>query len=152
MKRRWLLAVVACLVAAGAAFWWGLLEPYQRNLDFCEATRAELQTLAKKRPANLSRKQWNNVVAWTLNGHGDILCAERYGIPRAEMVRFEAELRRRLQGPVDLATIDWIWDEFERLAPHNASIYSPKWRPTSPEKLREFEEGNVTWSLIIEVE
>jgi hypothetical protein len=134
---------LAILVVAGVAFWFGVYEPIRRHKDFCSATRAELETLAKKRPPDLTREQWNNIVGWTLNGHGNSVVAKRPGlggprIPRAEMDRFLAELRQRLSGPVDLQTINWIWDEFVRLAPESGRHYSERYRPTSPEKLREF--------------
>jgi hypothetical protein len=127
---------------AGVAFWFGVYEPIRRHKDFCTATREELETLAKKRPPDFTREQWNNIVGWTINAHGNTVVATwpRWGsrIPRTEMDRFLAELRRRLSGPVDLATIDWIWDEFERLAPELGPQYSRRYRPTSAEKLREF--------------
>jgi hypothetical protein len=107
--------------------------------------------LAKKRPPNITRRQWNNVVGWTTTAHGNTLAATRW-IPREQMDNFESELHLRLQGPVDITTIDWIWDEFERLAPNYGPEYSRKYRPTSPEQLREFEEGPFTWSLLIEVD
>jgi hypothetical protein len=60
------------------------------------------------------------------------------------MDRFERELNRRLKGPVDLQTIDWIWDEMARLTP-NGKTYSDSYRPTTPERLKEFEEGSFSW-------
>jgi hypothetical protein len=99
--------------------------------------RADIESLAKKRPPDVSRKQWENVVDWTLNAHGNCLTFHR-GIPADEMAGFEAELKRRLSGTVNLATIDWIWDEIVRLTP-NGRRYSDNWRPTTPERLKEFE-------------
>ena len=124
-------------------FWLRVFEPFRRHHEFCRTTRAELETLAKKRPTGISRKQWHHIVNWTLNAHSNTLVATRQ-MPREEMDRFETELKQRLQGPVDLGTIDWIWDEFVRLAPGWGPSYSERWRPTSPEKLREFEESSDT--------
>ena len=42
---------------------------------------------------------------------------------------FEAELKRRLQGPVTLKDIDWIWDEYAAHTEHGQQ-YSDKYRPT----------------------
>ena len=99
----------------------------------------------RKNDRRISRAlQWNNVVGWTIQGHTNTLIAN-WWIPRAEMDRFLAELRERLRGPVELATIDWIWDEFERLAPDHGPTYSRNHRPTSPEKLREFDENGGIW-------
>jgi hypothetical protein len=117
----------------------------KRHREFCDAVKTELKSLTKKRPAHLSRKQWKNVVAWTLNAHGN--CFESHvRIPPEEMAWFEAELKRRLQEPVDLDTIDWIWDEIVRLTPFGQQ-YSEQWRPTLPERLKEFEEGRMSLGI-----
>ena len=47
---------------------------------------------------------------------------------RAALERFADELEHRIQGPVDLKTIDWIWDEFERISKYGTH-YSDEWRP-----------------------
>jgi hypothetical protein len=61
------------------------------------------------------------------------------------------ELQDRLNRPVDLGTIDWIWDQFERLSPGYGPTYSQRYRPTSPERLREFQEQGFCW-VGVEVE
>jgi hypothetical protein len=45
---------------------------------------------------------------------------------------FAAELRRRVSGPVSVADIDWIWDQY---AAHTTSSprYSREYRPTRTE-------------------
>jgi hypothetical protein len=150
-----LLAIAAVSIVAllSALVWFRSYLPFREHREFVRTTRAQLEGLAKRRPPNLTRKQWNNVVGWTIQGHGNTLGAAmpfpgRRSIPRKEMNDFEAELRRRLNGPVDLGTINWIWDEFERLVPEFGPEYSRNYRPTTPDKLKEFENGNVTWSGI----
>ena len=60
----------------------------------------------------------------------ELLCRGR--IPetrdRAELQRFADELEHRIHGPVDLKTIDWIWDEIERISKYGKK-YSDDWRP-----------------------
>jgi hypothetical protein len=136
------------LVAGGALFWVRCIHPVLRHAEFCRNVKVELKTLAKKRPPDVTRKQWENVVAWTWNAEGNCLAFHR-NIPLEEMTRFEAELKRRLEGPVDLGTIDWIWDEIVRLTP-NGQRYSDDWRPTLPERLKEFEEGNTSWGIEVD--
>lgn len=89
------------------------------------------------------------MVAWTLNAHSNCITFSP-NIPQAERDRFLANLQERLRGPVELTTIDWIWDELVRLTSYGKT-YSDNWRPTLPERLREFEEGNSMW-VGIEVE
>src|SRR4051812_25269510 len=116
MTRRLSLTVVALLLVSGVAFWHQVVEPIRRHGKFYRAVGADLESLAKKRPSDVSRKQWESVVAWTLNAHANCF-GSHHRIPSDEMARFEAELKRRLAEPVDLATIDWIWDEIVRLTP-----------------------------------
>lgn len=140
VARRLPRAVAACVIIAIIALpaWW--VERSYRHNQFCRTTRAELETLARKRPPGVTRDQWKQVVGWTLNAHGNTL-PFRMLIPRAEMARFETELRERLSGPVDLNTVDWIWDEFVRLCGDGARRYSDNWRPTRAGRLREPEKG-----------
>ena len=144
-RRVWISGAVLVAVACGA-FWLLVFVPERRQIEFCTATRAEFNTLAKKRPTNITRKQWHHIVAWTLNAHANCISATRRIDPE-ERDQFLAELRRRLQGPVELADIDWIWDEIVRLTPGGRS-YSDRWRPTTPERLCEFEAGEFSWGGI----
>jgi hypothetical protein len=137
-----------CVLTAGALIWFRMTQPLQRHSEFYHRVRADLETLAKKRPPNVTRKQWEQIVGWTLNAHGNCLASQQ-NMPPEEMNRFEAELTQRLQGTVDLGTIDWIWDEIVRLT-SSGRTYSDRWRPTSPEKLKEFEEGNHSWGIDVD--
>lgn len=148
MGSRVLIALTVYLVVGGGAFWLWVFDPAMRHAEFCRATKAEFASLAKKRPPTVTRKQWENVVAWTLNAHGNCITIAR-NMPQADRDQFLAELQERLRGPVDLATIDWIWDELVRLTSGGRS-YSDNWRPTAPERLREFEEGNISWGLEVD--
>jgi len=83
--------------------------------------------LADKQPADVSAAQWEQCLSCTWNLHVN------YGPPGyfAEDRRdgFAAEFNRRLDGPVGLDTIDWIWDEYERNAPRAKSY--DHYRPTT---------------------
>jgi hypothetical protein len=147
MSRRSVLILTACVIALCAVVWVCVIEPNRRHLQFCRETRAEFELLVGKRPPTITRKQWQHVVAWTLNAHAN--CMFTRTIPQTDRDQFLTELRRRLQEPVDLTTVDWIWDELVRLTP-NGGTYSDRYRPTTPERLREFEEGNVTWGIEVD--
>jgi hypothetical protein len=148
MSRGGLVAFLACLGAGATALWVMFFEPEQRHGEFLHATKAEFKSLAKKRPPTLTRKQWENIVAWTLNAHANCLILAR-NIPQAERNQFLAELRERLRRPVELRDIDWIWDELVRLTSWGRS-YSEMFRPTTPERLKEFEEGNDHWGIDVD--
>jgi hypothetical protein len=148
MARRGSLVAAILLLAGGVTVWLRYLEPMRRHRECCERVRADLASLAKRRPPNVSLKQWENVVAWTLNAHGNCLASEP-NIPPEEIARFERELKLRLSGPVRLKTIDWIWDEIVRLS-SGGQRYSDNWRPTLPERLKEFEEGGIDWGIKVD--
>ncbi len=137
MPRRSTIVVVACLAFGVAAFWQWRIVPIRRHMAFCDETRVEFMSLASKRPHDVSPRQWDNIVFWTLNAHGNCLTFSPE-IPQPEHDRFLADLRERLRGPVDLESIDWIWDELVRLT-SNGKRYSDRYRPTTPERLQEFE-------------
>jgi hypothetical protein len=136
--QRSLLLVFAVGVAVPCVSFqaWAII-PTIGHKEFCDATRAELKTLAEKRPPDVTPRQWDEVVFWTLNLHANCIMSNMR-MPRAERAKFLAELRERLSGPVDLKTIDWIWDEVVRLSPGCGKTYSERHRPTTPERLREY--------------
>src|SRR5689334_3638955 len=103
MARGVLIGIATCVVVGGALFWVSV-DGVRRHLEFCHAVQDELRSLTKKRPPNVSRKQWENVVAWTLNAHGNCITFTRR-IPQADRDRFLAELQLRIRGPVNLGTI-----------------------------------------------
>jgi hypothetical protein len=145
--RLWNLLATCSIVFLLLLVWFVVYEPGRRYARFYHETRADLQELARSRPSGLTPKQWNNVVGWTITGHANTLGTTRH-ISRSDMDHFRTNLSHRLKRPVDLATIDWIWDEFERLSPHTGPEYARKYRPTSPEKLNEFEDGIFVWAGI----
>src|SRR5262245_12315162 len=146
-RQGWLLVTILTLVG-GIAVWLFLLEPIQRHGKFSSNVRADLESLAKNRPPNVSRKQWENIVGWSLNAHANCF-GYWHELSRDEMNRFQAELKQRLARPVTLETIDWIWDEFVPLS-HVAQWYSDQYRPTRPERLKEFEEGGTSWGIEVD--
>jgi hypothetical protein len=140
--------ILLVLVVAGIVFWFPKIEQNRRHSLFCDRVHFQFLSLAKKRPLNVSRQQWEGVVAHTINAWANCLTFTK-NIPPAEMDRFEHELHQRVQGPVDLATIDWIWDEVVRLTP-NGQSYSDDWRPTTPFWLAEYEKGNHSFGLEVD--
>lgn len=80
------------------------------------AGQGELVRLADRRPANVSPSDWECATSWAVNAYGNV-CIPEY-VSLDEMRRLRAELEARLRGPVDLATVDWLWDRLGRTGPH----------------------------------
>ena len=139
-----MIVAAICVAIAASYGWYAILDPALRHAEFCRVTRAEFESLAHKRPAGITRKHWHHIVGWTLNAHGNCLTFSR-DIPQADRDRFVSELRSRLNGQVDIATVDWIWDELVRLTSYGQT-YSDNWRPTTPDRLQEFAVSNSRWS------
>ncbi len=91
---------------------------------------ASIKSLATRRPPGVDQEQWTQAVLWTQNANGNCCTVAEFlkKRDRADLDRFADELEHRIHGPVDLKTIDWIWDEFERISKYGKH-YSDEWRP-----------------------
>src|SRR5262249_22326902 len=91
---------------------------------------ASIKNLATQTPPGVDQEQWTQAVLWTLNADGNCCAVADFlkTRDRAELQQFADELERRINGPVDPKTIDWIWDEFERISKYG-KMYSDKFRP-----------------------
>lgn len=109
---------------------------FRQQRQWYSDVRADIYSLASKRPPDVSRGEWENMVGCTINLHAN--CG--HSVDTDWRDRFAAELKRRLQAPVDVATIDWIWDEYVRFTKVGKS-YSDMFRPTTPENRTESDFG-----------
>ena len=82
---------------------------YARKLE------AHIDGLIAKRPSNLSSAQWQCMVNWTRNLHGNSLIA--FQVSTRDIAAFEVRVGKKLSGNVDAATIEWIWDEYAEICP-----------------------------------
>jgi hypothetical protein len=89
--------------------------------------------LADKRPPDMSSSRWAYSIHWTWNLHANYGGYESFD--RSERARFLREFDRRLDGKVDLGTIDWIWDEYVKHS-SGGRYYSENFRPTDPKNVR----------------
>lgn len=133
VDRRWFLMVAGFFLFSGLAIvWFGWMQPIQEHLRWNREVRKDLHALYEKRPSDVSRRQWEHVVGWTLNLHANA-GGIHSNVDPDWRDQFATELRRRLGGPMTIADIDWIWDEY---AKHTkiGSDYSDQYRPRlSPE-------------------
>lgn len=101
----------------------------------------QIDSLAKRRPAEMTKEQWTSAVAWTRNLHGNSLIS--FQCDSATLSDFRDRLEERLAGPVDMTTILWIWDEYARVCPGGA-----KYQRFRPMMLEEIEAGGGGWGDI----
>ena len=132
------LAYLLCAAAIGAPLWFyfSVFRPHQQHLKWYREVEGCIIRLADQQPDGLNQAQWAGCVFWTWQLHTNWGPAFRE--PAAS--RFLADFDRRLDGEVDLATIDWVWDQYDRGTP-GGGRYSDRYRPTTPEKLKEAAES-----------
>ena len=139
-RGRWIaVAAVLALSAAATAFWFLALGPIHEHLQWYGRVRADLVALADKRPTDVSPGQWEFMVGWTINLHANSAAAKEW-VDRGETWPFIEELERRLKGPVTVATIDWIWDEYARIT-KGGRLYGERYRPTLSSDLQHAQPG-----------
>lgn len=115
--RKWLVAVIVVLgLIVSACGWFDRKYLAPRRHD--KTVERLIGSLAQRRPPNVTRGQWASAVAWTWNLHGNSLLM--FEVDGPTIAAFEQRLKDRLDGNVDMATIDWIWNEYAHLSPHGA--------------------------------
>ena len=132
------LLLIVCAIPSSwaAAKIWGL----HRHRRTVERIEDVLVSLEDRYPDGVPQKKWDNAVAWTWNAIGNCLAMSEYLTDgknsEQQFARFADELEQRAQGRVGPETIDWIWDEIERLS-KNGKSYSERWRPVHGGRLKE---------------
>ena len=86
---------------------------YLRRLRASEAILSRIDSLVLRSPTDVSRHQWNVPIFWTHNLHSNSLLA--FDAPLEDIRRFQRQLESRVQGDVDMSTIDWIWGQYATL-------------------------------------
>ena len=141
--RRIVLATALALTGRATAVWFLALEPIQEHRNWYRRVRADLYSLADKRPVDVSLGQWEFMVGWTINLHANSAAANQW-VDRCEIWPFVEELERRLQEPVTVATVDWIWDEYARIIT-GGRLYGERYRPTQSPDLQHVQPG--VWGI-----
>lgn len=124
--------LISGLITGGIvmALFLALIKPELDHQKWYCRVQESIKNLSTRTPPGVSREQWDLAVEWTLNAHANCCGRREYlkTLEEPEARRFAVELDHGLRGPVDLKTIGWIWDEFERISKHG-KMYSDEWRP-----------------------
>lgn len=139
MNKRIGLLIGVMLTGAGLAFWFFTLEPILEHQRWERRVHAGLKSLRNKKPVGVSPNEWEHVVDWTFNLHGNCgIVNDWITTTRWEKWQFLEEFEGRLNGQVGLSTVDWFWDEYARITKGGQS-YSDRFRPTRDLPLQYFE-------------
>ena len=109
------LAVLAVIFAGYGYFDRRFLEPSRQ----AQAVNTHIMSLITRRPKDMTPRQWESAVAWTLNLHSNSLAFSQADGRR--IYAFEQRFAQRLVENVDMDTIHWIWDEYATICPGGAS-------------------------------
>jgi len=119
--KRPITAVAGVLLITCAGLWFRRIqEPYRETQKLHEL----IQSLANRRPDQLTQRQWQTAVDWTNNLNGNSLVWEFKDGPAIRTLR--QQLETKLEGEVNMDTIIWIWDRYAELCPAGARYQ--KWR------------------------
>jgi hypothetical protein len=118
----------------GSILWFYLfiIRPHAQHMSWYRGVEYRILRLAEKQPEDLTESQWAACLHWTWNLHSNY--GGYYYFDVSARDRFLSEFDRRLDGDVDLGTVDWIWDQYW-LHSTGGSHYSNHYRPTTPERL-----------------
>jgi hypothetical protein len=136
-----LMRVAPVVLAAFLGFsYWRFQRSHERHDQWCRDIEDHIVMLADKRPEGVTAGQWAHCLSWTSQLHGN--CGGYAYFDHSNRTEFLAEFDRRLAGPVDLGTIDWIWDEYVAHSTCGRD-YARNHRPTDPERLRDASADNL---------
>ena len=123
--------VVGVVLAATFVFLtWVAVRTWQLERYYHEQSSGHellVQLKRDRRPENLDSKVWEEAVGWAITAHANVCFSESH-VPIDELRRFRADLEKRLDGEVDLATVDWIWQRLAETGPHGRQ-YREKFEP-----------------------
>lgn len=129
------LLVVICLISYVLA----KVYPFIRHGHVADRMDIAILRLTETRPPELTDDQWAYCITRTWNLHCNYGLIPSY-VPTHELERIERELQRRIDTGPDLATIDWIWDQYIQCCPR-AKDYE-HYRPTARHNKAQFEAGS----------
>src|SRR5262249_15063909 len=113
--------VLVAVLFAGLVYAWRDSERLRSHSRWHRQVLTDIDALVRKRPAGMTKTRWLIVVRWTRELHCSCGRGPTNQISTQWQERFVTELARRLQRPITLADIDWIWDEYAANTPGGQS-------------------------------
>ena len=93
-----------------------------------------LVSLRSRRPESVSAKQWEYAVGWAVTAFHNVCFSEEH-VTYDELVRFNHDVRKELEGEVSLQAIDWVWARLAQTGPHGEQYvkrFEPQYRSSIP--------------------
>ncbi len=115
MRKRFGLKALLAAVAFFAFCCVAVQQSIVGRTHYARKLEAHIDGLYVKKPSGLNPAQWQCMVDWTRNLHGNSLIA--FQTSTRDISAFEARIKKGVSGEVDAATIEWIWDEYANVCP-----------------------------------
>jgi hypothetical protein len=110
------LGVLVCLAVGLAVLGWQWFV-WQRYRGRVDETRAKIESLHRRCPADVSPQQWEQAVGWTSNVICQIYFSPQHG-DLESLQRLCQALDEKLAQEVDLETLQWVWEQCELAQGH----------------------------------
>ena len=129
---RFRLRTLFVLVGAAAAVF-AVFAAFLRITEYSRYQRAGavvVESLAGRRPANVSQKTWDDATGWAITAYHNVCFSEGH-VPLPELHAFIRDVDAKFDGPVDLNTVDWIWTRLASTGRHGkqyAERFEPQYR------------------------
>ena len=140
-KRTFLFGCLPLLILfIGVVVWvaWTAI-PQMRYNQRSRRINQKIADLRAQQPPDVRADLWNECIAWASIAHCNICFSEGHTTYEA-MVRYEEDLEEKLEGDVDLTTIEWIGERLAETGPHGQQ-YMEKWRKQWQSMIQHAEQG-----------
>lgn len=123
--------LIVTLVALSVGVFFGWIIPNKQLSSWNQSIVQRLEELKSLPPENVTLEKWTFVVSWTQTAFPNVFYSTDYITDRERFRTFQRELHVKLNGDVDISTIEWIWAEFQTNSRHGEA-YSEGYRPLPP--------------------
>jgi hypothetical protein len=112
-----MVAVAAVAIVCSYVAWYNNRIVAPRRC--CDEIRHIIESLATRRPPNVTVGQWEAALFWTENLHVSSMLSHEARL--SELRKLRDDMREKVAGEVDMDTILWIWDRYAQTTPHGKS-------------------------------
>jgi len=120
-----LALVITCVVPLGVRVYQVFAYAHEQR-----AAQRAIDQLCVRRPMGVNADTWEFASDWANTAYCNI-CFSPEHVSHDELRRFRADLEDRLRRPIDLGTIDWVWNRLGKTGPHGRSYqrrFEPQYR------------------------
>jgi hypothetical protein len=138
--RRLFVILIVIGFAVPCVYLLAWIQRHQRHRRTYERIEDVIVSLEDRCPDDVPRTHWYFAVGWTENALGNCLAVSEYLVDtnnsEEQFSQFASELEHRAREKVGPETIEWIWDQIERISTCGKH-YSDNWRPVRNGRFKE---------------